>query len=541
MSRAALRHVLQEVARRNRVREGLLYMQVTRGVARRDHAFPSRPVPPSVVVTIRRIPPYPTDVTRWTASAITHPGPALGALRHQEHRAAAECAGAPGGERARRAGGDPGRCRGDGDGRRRHQFLDRRQGGRAAHPQLDHAILPGCTRDALMRLMRDEGIGFEESRFSVQDMRDAREAFISSATSFVKPIVQHRRQAGRRWRGRTGDAALVRHVLPAREGRAAQRGLTRRSIVANGLQIGFNLPISGPMATPDGDGPRRARGRGAGFRLPHPDRPHRAAGHARARLPVFGDPANSTRPIPATGMEQLTAAAWIAAKTEQDPAGAGGDGGAASPRGAGGEDAGHDRRAVRWPARGRHRRRLAEGGVRRGRHHAVRRARRGHRRISRRLPHALDRRTRRGSPANTSTSTGCWSIRSRCRSRTRRSGSAAKAARRCAAPPGSATRGIRSAATRPTCWTRCRGWQAGIARLRRADAGSRPRSGASRRRLPRQAPRPAGAARHRRTSQTVHRHDRRRASRTSPRYGSSASPRWISTSRGTTPTRPSRR
>ena len=41
MGRAALLHVLHEVARRNRVREGILYMQVTRGVAPRDHAFPA--------------------------------------------------------------------------------------------------------------------------------------------------------------------------------------------------------------------------------------------------------------------------------------------------------------------------------------------------------------------------------------------------------------------------------------------------------------------------------------------------------------------
>ncbi|MGI4951116.1 MAG: aminotransferase class IV, partial [Janthinobacterium lividum] len=40
MGRAAMLHVLQEVARRNRLRDGLLYMQVTRGVAPRDHAFP---------------------------------------------------------------------------------------------------------------------------------------------------------------------------------------------------------------------------------------------------------------------------------------------------------------------------------------------------------------------------------------------------------------------------------------------------------------------------------------------------------------------
>jgi len=73
MSRTALRFVLREVARRNRVTEGLLYMQVTRGVARRDHAFPSRPVPPALVVTVKRIPPYPTDVDSWAASAILHP------------------------------------------------------------------------------------------------------------------------------------------------------------------------------------------------------------------------------------------------------------------------------------------------------------------------------------------------------------------------------------------------------------------------------------------------------------------------------------
>src|SRR3954464_11893308 len=73
MSRAALRLVLEEVARRNRVTEGLLYMQVTRGVARRDHAFPAKPAPPARVVTVKRIPPYPADVDKWAAACITHP------------------------------------------------------------------------------------------------------------------------------------------------------------------------------------------------------------------------------------------------------------------------------------------------------------------------------------------------------------------------------------------------------------------------------------------------------------------------------------
>src|SRR5918993_257686 len=51
MSREALRIVLREVARLNRVRYGMVYLQVTRGVARRDHAFPAPDTPPSVVAT----------------------------------------------------------------------------------------------------------------------------------------------------------------------------------------------------------------------------------------------------------------------------------------------------------------------------------------------------------------------------------------------------------------------------------------------------------------------------------------------------------
>ena len=63
----ALRLVLAEVARRNRVAEGLLYMQVTRGVSRREHAFPSLGTPPSLVITVRRSGSYPADADRWAA------------------------------------------------------------------------------------------------------------------------------------------------------------------------------------------------------------------------------------------------------------------------------------------------------------------------------------------------------------------------------------------------------------------------------------------------------------------------------------------
>ena len=190
MSRAALRHVLLEVARRNRLSEGLLYMQVTRGVAPRNHAFPSVPAPLSVVVTIRRIPPYPTDVARWTASAITYPD-------QRWARCDIKSTGLLPNVLARQAATEQGAIEAilvDDEGMVTEgaatSFWIVDSDGVLRTRGLDHAILPGCTRDALAALMRDEGIAFEESRFNVQAMRDAREAFLTSATSFVKPIVK---------------------------------------------------------------------------------------------------------------------------------------------------------------------------------------------------------------------------------------------------------------------------------------------------------------------------------------------------------------
>ena len=55
VSKAALPLLLAETLRRNRIRDGLLYLQVTRGVAPRDHPFPNPAVPPSLVITAKRV------------------------------------------------------------------------------------------------------------------------------------------------------------------------------------------------------------------------------------------------------------------------------------------------------------------------------------------------------------------------------------------------------------------------------------------------------------------------------------------------------
>ncbi len=53
---------------------------------------------------------------------------------------------------------------------------------------LDYSILPGCTRGALLALIEETGLQAEERAFSEAELRAAREVFITSATSFVKPV-----------------------------------------------------------------------------------------------------------------------------------------------------------------------------------------------------------------------------------------------------------------------------------------------------------------------------------------------------------------
>lgn len=190
MGRAALALVLREVVRRNRVTEGLVYIQVTRGVARRDHAFPRAPVPPALVVSAKRLPPYPEGPDGWGVAAITWPDlrwarrdiKSVNLLPNVLARQAARERGAveailhdeASGEVTEGAATTVWAVDADGVLRTRH---------------LDPAILPGCTREALLGLMAGAGIACEERGVSLAELRAAREVFLTSASSFVKPVL----------------------------------------------------------------------------------------------------------------------------------------------------------------------------------------------------------------------------------------------------------------------------------------------------------------------------------------------------------------
>jgi D-alanine transaminase len=190
MGRVAMLHVLREVAARNRVREGILYMQITRGVARRDHAFPKTPIRPAFVVTVRRTSPYPRDIDAWATTAITHPDQRWARC---DIKSVALLPNVLAKQAAREKGAAEALLIDDDglvtEGASTSSWIVDAAGVLRTRP-LGHAILPGCTRAALVTLLAEEGIAFEERAFSEAELRDAREVFMTSATSFVRPLVK---------------------------------------------------------------------------------------------------------------------------------------------------------------------------------------------------------------------------------------------------------------------------------------------------------------------------------------------------------------
>ncbi len=190
LSRPALRFVLAEVARRNRVTEGLLYMQVTRGVARRDHPFPVPAPKPALVVTARRLPPFPTDIGRWAVTAITRPDERWARCDIKSVNLLPNVLAK---QAARRAGAAEAILIDEGgmvtEGASTSVWIVDREGTLKTRP-LGHEILPGCTRLALMALLGQEGMNWHEGPISKVELDEASEIFLTSASSFVKPVVR---------------------------------------------------------------------------------------------------------------------------------------------------------------------------------------------------------------------------------------------------------------------------------------------------------------------------------------------------------------
>ena len=191
MPLAALNIVMREVAARNRIGYGLLYLQVTRGVARRDHAFPLPEVRPSLVVTAR-------SLNKIRNEALAAKGIAVVSVPDNRWgRVDVKTIGLLPNVLARQAAIE--------QSARDAWFVDKEgnvteatssnawivtKDRKVVTRRSDQAILRGITRQVLFEALKAEKLAVEERPFTLEEAYAAREAFVSSATQIVVPVIQ---------------------------------------------------------------------------------------------------------------------------------------------------------------------------------------------------------------------------------------------------------------------------------------------------------------------------------------------------------------
>ena len=187
MSRAALRVVMAEMLRRNRIRDGILYIQMTRGVAARDHPFPADS-DTSVVMTARLEPPQDPRLGENGVDVISIPD-----IRWKrcDIKSVSLLPNILGKQAAHRAGAfEAWQINEEGfvtEGTSTNAWIVDAEG-RLCTPPIGEQILSGITRRRILKLAEREGIEFTERHFTLKEAQSAREAFITSTTTLVLPV-----------------------------------------------------------------------------------------------------------------------------------------------------------------------------------------------------------------------------------------------------------------------------------------------------------------------------------------------------------------
>lgn len=190
MMRRPLQLVMQEVLRQNGVDTGLIYIQVTRGVSRRDHPFPSDTVS-SLVMTAKKtsleksekkaeegVAVITVPDIRWKRRDIKSVSLLPNVLAKQEavEKGAYEAFQVD----------EEGMVT---EGSSTNAWIVNKEGVLITR-ETDHNILAGITRAALLELLKKKGIKFELRAFSEEELLDAREVFLTSSSSYVQPVIK---------------------------------------------------------------------------------------------------------------------------------------------------------------------------------------------------------------------------------------------------------------------------------------------------------------------------------------------------------------
>lgn len=186
----ALAVVVREIMARNKVDNGFVYVQVTRGVAPRDHVFPKKPVRPSLIVAGRQVDPAINEhKARVGINVVSTPD-----LRWKRVDIKSICL-LPN-VLARQLASENGAYEAwlvDTEGMVTEGAASNAwivtEGGAIVTRDLSQAILRGITRTTLIDILAAQGLALEERKFGLKEAFAAREAFVTSATALVMPVV----------------------------------------------------------------------------------------------------------------------------------------------------------------------------------------------------------------------------------------------------------------------------------------------------------------------------------------------------------------
>ncbi len=178
----------KQLIEKNTLREGVVYIQVTRGAAERDFGFPDAGTKPTVVMF--------TQVKNLANSSVVQSGAKIISVpdirwERRDIKSVALLAQVLAKQAAAEAGAAEAWMVQGGlvtEGGSSTAFIITRDGTIRTRP-LSHDILPGITRRSVMALAKETGLKIEERAFSIDEAKDAAEAFITSASSFVTPVV----------------------------------------------------------------------------------------------------------------------------------------------------------------------------------------------------------------------------------------------------------------------------------------------------------------------------------------------------------------
>ncbi|MDP1628021.1 D-amino-acid transaminase [Parvibaculum sp.] len=187
----ALRHILREVVRRNRLSNGMVYFQITRGVSPRDHPFPPASVRPALVVTAKRLNEARVALAVEKGVAVVTMPDLRWARR--DIKSVALLPNILAKQAAREAGAyEAWLVDKDGfvtEGSSTNAWIVDSEGRLITRPA-GPDILNGVTRRVLVEAARLEGIELVERPFTPEEAKAAREAFVSASSAIIIPVVR---------------------------------------------------------------------------------------------------------------------------------------------------------------------------------------------------------------------------------------------------------------------------------------------------------------------------------------------------------------